>query len=304
MCDIWKRDSAQEITWEQFAQQLPAIETLGVRWVVFSGGEPLMHSGLFRFCAELRQKKIRVTLLSSGLLLARHASQIAEYVDDLIVSLDGPPETHNTIRRVSNAFDLLAAGIDRIHSLRGSYQIAARCTVQRLNCAELVKTTESARCLGLNSISFLAADVHSNAFNRRTILPLAPSVDGIALTADQLAVLDDQIDALAATGECGSFVLESAAKLRAISLHFRSYLGIAEPVAPVCNAPWNSAVIEADGSVRPCFFHPSIGNLRDGVSLPDVLNAPEAVAFRAGLSVPDNPICRQCVCSLNWTRDT
>ncbi|MES1261703.1 MAG: radical SAM protein, partial [Acidobacteriota bacterium] len=101
MCDIWKRDAAREMSWEEFRRQLPDMETLGVRWVVFSGGEPLMHAGLFRFCRELRGRGMRVTLLSSGLLPGRYAAEIVTDVDDLIVSLDGPREIHNRIRRVA-----------------------------------------------------------------------------------------------------------------------------------------------------------------------------------------------------------
>ena len=56
------------------------------------------------------------------------------------------------------------------------------------------------------------------------------------------------------------FVLENPDKLRRIVHHFRAHLGLAEPVAPRCNAPWVSAVIESDGTVRPCFFHEPIGN--------------------------------------------
>ena len=300
MCEIWKRDSAPEMTWEEFERLLPGIESLGVERVVFSGGEPLMHSGLFRFCAELRKREIRITLLSSGLLLERYAEQIVAHVDDLIVSLDGPPETHNRIRRVANAFELLASGVRRIHTLRKGYPVGARCTVQRLNCNRLVETTEAARDLGLSSLSFLAADVHSAAFNRQARLPVISSGRRVALTEEEVRLLDEQIDALEATGECGRFVLESATKLRGIAHHFRCYLGTAEPVAPICNAPWTSAVIEADGSVRPCFFHPPIGLLAEGKDLPQILNGPDAIAFRSGLTPAENPICRRCVCSLNW----
>jgi Fe-coproporphyrin III synthase len=67
----------------------------------------------------------------------------------------------------------------------------------------------------------------------------------------------------------------------------------------LCNAPWVSAVIEADGSVRPCFFHPSIGNL-SGTTLEAVINGAEGRGFRSTLNVANNPICRNCVCSLNY----
>ena len=93
------------------------------------------------------------------------------------------------------------------------------------------------------------------------------------------------------------FIRESPEKLRRIVHHFRAHLGQAEPVAPRCNAPWVSAVVETDGAVRPCFFHEPIGNLMDQ-SLGEALNGPQAQAFRASLNVAENPVCRRCVCSL------
>ena len=57
-------------------------------------------------------------------------------------------------------------------------------------------------------------------------------------------------------------------------------------------------MVEADGAVRPCFFQPALGNLRDAGSLAAVLNAPVAVAWRQGLDTARDAICRRCVCSL------
>jgi radical SAM protein with 4Fe4S-binding SPASM domain len=72
-----------------------------------------------------------------------------------------------------------------------------------------------------------------------------------------------------------------------------------QPKAPTCNAPWVSAVIEMDGAVRPCFFHPAIGNQRDA-TLESVLNSAQARNFRENLVIQEDPICRRCVCSLNY----
>ena len=69
-----------------------------------------------------------------------------------------------------------------------------------------------------------------------------------------------------------------------------------------CNAPWVSAVIETDGAVRPCFFQPTLGNVRAAGSLGAVLNTPEAIRWRAGLDTARNAICRKCVCSLALRR--
>jgi MoaA/NifB/PqqE/SkfB family radical SAM enzyme len=91
--------------------------------------------------------------------------------------------------------------------------------------------------------------------------------------------------------------VESPAKLRRIATHFRAHAGLEPHVAPRCNAPWVSAVLEANGDVRPCFFHPPIGNA-SAASLLTILNGPAALAFRESLNVAENPVCRRCVCSL------
>jgi MoaA/NifB/PqqE/SkfB family radical SAM enzyme len=292
MCDIWKRDSVGEIDEEQLNAQMDSIGRLGVEWVVLTGGEPLMHSHLFRLCELLRVRGIRLTLLSSGLLLERYASEIVGNVDDVIVSLDGPPEIHNRIRRVNGAFACLQAGVVQIRKLRPDFPIAARCTVQRDNAACLSDTVETARGLLLDSISFLAADLTSQAFNRQ--FAVIPDI------APDPAVLNHQIEKIVATGECGGFVVESATKLRRIAHHFVCAGGGGQPVSPACNAPWVSAVMETDGTVRPCFFHRAVGRVTSGNTLFEVVNGPEAAAFRSTLDVATNPICQRCVCSLNW----
>src|SRR5215469_1456548 len=104
MCDIWRIRQAQEITPQDLAQQQASIRALGVRWVVFSGGEPQMNRQWYGLAQMLRSTGIRVTLLTAGLLVEAEAERIATTIDDLIVSLDGPPAVHDRIRRVSGAF--------------------------------------------------------------------------------------------------------------------------------------------------------------------------------------------------------
>jgi MoaA/NifB/PqqE/SkfB family radical SAM enzyme len=302
MCDIWKTTGVREISAGDLERHLPAIERLGVKWVVLSGGEPLMHSDLWRLTAILRARQIRITLLSSGLLLRRYAEAIVDSINDVIVSLDGPAEIHNQIRGVPRAFESTAAGIGRIRRLDAGFQISARCTVQRTNFQHLVDTVNAAHLLDLNSISFLAADVDSVAFNRPNAWPVAKRA-AVGLTRGEVALLEVEIERLISRGECGRFVREPAAKLWRIAHHFRAVLGEAPHVAPVCNAPWKSAVVEADGAVRPCFFHRPIGHLSSGRSLEEILNGPDAIAFRDSLDPENNPTCQRCVCSLNWKQD-
>jgi len=221
MCDIWKTDTIQEISAEELERHVADIERLHVQWVVFTGGEPLMHSDLFRLCQILRKRNIRTTILSTGLLLERHARQIVANADDVIVSLDGPPAIHDQIRRIPRAFDIMQRGIDALLLLKPDFPVTARSTVQRLNHAHLRETVETARHMGVRSISFLAVDMTSTAFNRQQ-----PAANDIGLTSAQIDTLEGQIDSLA---DAGGFVVESREKLRRIVNHFRAHLGQAEP---------------------------------------------------------------------------
>jgi MoaA/NifB/PqqE/SkfB family radical SAM enzyme len=298
MCDIWKTDHSDEIRETELARHVADMHQLKTRWVVFSGGEPLMHSDLFRLASLLQQHGIRTTLLSTGLLLERHARRIVDNIDDVIVSLDGPPEIHDRIRRTPRAYELLAAGVAALKHHNPQFPVAARSTIQRLNHAHLVETVSVAKSLGLQSISFLAADVTSTAFNRALSWP-SERQNEVALANEEIRTLDSQIETLIQANE--PFVLESPEKLRRIVHHFRAHLGLDVFNAPRCNAPWVSAVVEADGTVRPCFFHRPIGNARQN-SLAEILNGESALRFRAQLNVAQDPTCRRCVCSLHWDR--
>jgi len=301
MCDIWKAADSRSLRPADLEPHLESIRRLGVRWVVFSGGEPLLNREWPQLCSMLRQEQIRLTLLTTGLLLGKHAAEVAESFDDIIVSLDGPERIHNAIRRVDKAFVLLQSGVDAIRKQRPSITVTARSTIQKTNHAHLCETLSAAKRLNLNGISFLAADLTSEAFNR----PQAWSADRqgeVALSVAELDVLESEIESLIAKHaddiESG-YIAESPAKLRRIATHFRAHLGLDRTESPRCNAPWTSAVIEADGTVRPCFFHRPIGNVH-GHALEDVVNGEDALAFRAALDIPGNPVCKRCVCSLNY----
>jgi len=299
MCDIWRIRKVREITERDLEPHLTSLRKLKVKWIVFSGGEPLMHSDLSSLSRLCRAEGVRITLLTAGLTLERCAATVAAAMDDVIVSVDGPPGIHDKTRSVPGAYRRLRNGIEALRELRPEMPIHGRCTIQKSNFNELRHTVRTAQELNLNSLSFLAADTTSEAFNRPD--GWSPEHQAVvALDAVEADGLDVEIEAL--IHECekeleSGFVVENAEKLRRISLHFRACLGQVQAAAPRCNAPWVSAVVESDGTVRPCFFHRAIGNIHDR-PLAEVLNSNEALNFRRQLDISNDSICRNCVCSL------
>ena len=303
MCDIWKTRSGKSFQAGDLEPHLASIRRLGVRWLVFSGGEPLLNPELPLLCSILRKEEIRLTLLTTGLLLEKDADEVVASFDDVIVSLDGPQEIHDEVRRVEGAFALVQAGVSALRARGTNIKISARTVVQKANHRHLRETVHAARELGLDSISFLAADLTSTAFNRPLIWPIARQEE-VGLSLLELRALENEIELLiqeSCIESESSFIVETPEKLRRIAHHFSVQLSLKKGKSPVCNAPWVSAVIETDGTVRPCFFHPSIGNLHEQ-SLETIVNGKVARGFRASLDIPNNPICNRCVCSLHYLR--
>ncbi len=167
MCDIWKANRSGTSLGNETVRRLVAdFKALGVRWVVLSGGEALMHPNLWALCAELKTLPVKITLLSSGLLLSRHAPAITVWCEEVIVSLDGTEAVHNRIRGVKDGYGALIEGVAALRQAKPGYPISARCVVQRHNFRDLPGIVAAAKDIGLDHVSFLAADLSSVAFNR------------------------------------------------------------------------------------------------------------------------------------------
>jgi MoaA/NifB/PqqE/SkfB family radical SAM enzyme len=301
MCDIWLANrNKRELSRDDLISHMPALRALGTQHVVLSGGEALMHSNLWALCELLREAAVtRITVLSTGLLLERNANNVVEHCDEVTVSLDGSREVHDRIRNIPNAYDRLAAGVRAVKRLAPAFRITARAVIQRRNYFDLPNIIESAKALGIDQVSFFAVDVSSTAFNRSQ--GWGPErVSDAALTRDEVTRLGDVVEETisAYPDEFASgFVAESPAKLRRLPRYFAALNGDGAFPENHCNAPWVSAVVEADGTVRPCFFHRSLGNIRER-RLDDILNSDEARSFRRALDVRRDPICQKCVCTL------
>lgn len=301
MCDIWKGNHhLKQLTEEDVEGLLGSLRQLGTQQVLMSGGEALLNRNFFRLCEILKKENVRITLLSTGITLARHADMLLRNVNDVIVSLDGDEALHDAIRNIPGAFRKLSEGVRILHENNPAFRVTARTVIHRLNFRRWTAIIDTALDIGLDQISFLPADVTSEAFNRanpwdeprqQEILPSREELPEVT------AVIEEIISNYSVYFEKG-FIAESPDKLRKIGQHYMASYGLSPYPYKRCNAPWVSAVVEADGTVRPCFFMPGMGNIREN-SLVDVLNSPAAIDWRRNLDMATNSTCIKCVCYLH-----
>jgi MoaA/NifB/PqqE/SkfB family radical SAM enzyme len=301
MCDIWKDNkNLQQLTEADVVNLLETLEDFGTQQVLMSGGEALLNRNFFTFCEILRSREIRVTLLSTGLTLAREAERVVKWVNDVIVSLDGPAALHDQIRNIPGAFNKIKEGVEALRAIDPGYPVHGRSVIHKMNFRFWPLIVEAAKEINLNSISFLPADVSSHAFNREVLWnelrqhEILPDESELPLLYE---VIDRLVDDYKGEFESG-FIVESPEKTWNTYSYYSAFYGRNLFPFKKCNAPWVSTVIEADGTVRPCFFHEAIGNIREN-RLDDILNSTNAIEFRRTLDMDRNPTCVKCVCYLN-----
>lgn len=294
-CEWWKSTGEGELSFEEIDPLSRALHSIGTRVVAFSGGEPLLRPDVFEIAGLFRRQNLRLELLTSGVLLHRHIDDVAASFDRVTISLDAAsPELYREVRGI-DALEVIEAGVERLRGVAPEVSITARATIHRANFRELPRLVQKALDMKLDGISFLAADMSSTAFGR--LQP--PPADELRLDAREIRELRSIVEATIETFDRelhAGFIAESPAKLRRLPDYYSALLGDRPFPAVKCNAPWISAVIEANGGVRPCFFHDPIGNVR---KLPLVRILRENLpAFRRRLDVSSNPVCARCVCSI------
>ncbi len=294
-CDWWKQTGDGDLTIDEIDRLAGSLPALGTRLVVFSGGEPLLRPEVFDAAAMFRARGMTLHLLTSGVLLERFADRVAAAFSQVCVSLDATTdELYERVRGVA-ALNAVGRGVARLRRLAPTVRVTGRSTLHRANFRELPRLIDKARSLRLDGISFLPADVSSAAFGRDRPPDPAPLALDRGEIAEFEAIVDRTIAAYADAFDAG-FVAESPGKLRRLPKYYAALAGEAAFPEPNCNAPWVSVVVEANGAVRPCFFHEPVGNVRE-TPLGSIV-ARNLRAFRHGLDVESNPVCRRCVCGL------
>ena len=77
MCDIWKDNkNLKQLTEDDITGLLSSLKKLHVETITMSGGEALLNKNFFKLCEILQKEKIKISLLSTGLLLKKKRRKI------------------------------------------------------------------------------------------------------------------------------------------------------------------------------------------------------------------------------------
>src|ERR1041385_6468374 len=288
-----------ELSLSEISGLAKTLDDFGLRHIVYSGGEPLVRRDFREICEIFRRYNVKQTLLTNGLLLEKRSDELQNYFNEIIVSLDGADrEIHNAIRGI-NSFDQIILGIKRIVHSGQSQRISIRTVLQKQNYHQVMDMVVLAKSLGVSRISFLAADILSDGFGRDTRGAVVPN-ESIMLDNEETAnfrhLVEQMISFYNPEFENG-FIAESPDKMFHIAQYFEALNGKRQYPRNHCNAPDVSAVITSTGDLKPCFFLPAFGNIRQN-SLRDLVNNATIKETRKRVRKYTLERCHTCVCTI------
>ncbi len=121
-CNIWALEPPQEADFETIAHNLQDLKRLGLKYVDFTGGEPLLCSDVGKIYTKAKELGFMTSMTTNTILYPQRAKEIQGLVDFLNFSLDGADaETHDHSRG-TKIFDNLVESV-RIAQSLGEYPV-------------------------------------------------------------------------------------------------------------------------------------------------------------------------------------
>jgi MoaA/NifB/PqqE/SkfB family radical SAM enzyme len=302
-------------TWVGLLDQVAAFRPR----LYLTGGEPTLYPHFAAFLTEAKQRGFVVHIQTNGTLLDRVADTlVAEGVELVTVSLDGPLEVHDAIRGQAGAFRKTCEGIKALVAARDRQRspgpiILINCVISKASLPTLDQMVSLAHELGADilqvqhTIFNTAANVarHNRALSPEfaaqagldLIPPSIPEGEYYAseINASDLPFLRHQLQQ--AQGLAQDRLKLLFLPNLPLDLLEAYYLDLTHPFPQVCNAPWTGCAILPDGTVSPC-LHLVAGNI---VAQPfaEIWNGPKMQRFRQIISRRLFPGCVRC-CSRSF----
>lgn len=106
-CDCWKKKNyraAADCSLEDVSQNLPQLKRMGIKFIDFTGGEPLLHPALPEMLKLAKKNRLYTSVTTNCLLYPQRAEELKGSIHLLHFSLDSMDEAENDRIRGSGSF--------------------------------------------------------------------------------------------------------------------------------------------------------------------------------------------------------
>jgi radical SAM protein with 4Fe4S-binding SPASM domain len=269
--------------------------------------EPLIYTHLKESLLYAKQKNLFVSITTNGLGLKKWAPVLdGAGLNEINISLDGPPEIHNFIRGNPHSFSKAIEGIEELQKLNSKIDINIYCVITEWNSGKLEDflmylSPHKLKRVGLMHSNFTPlhiAEHHNQIFGdiyRATASNITDTRNESINTSD----LWKEIQTIKSKN--WNFDVEFFPEIDSSEQLKQYYLNPQTFIGKTCMDIFSNMMIKSNGDVIPAHgrcYNLKIGNLYDN-NLKDIWNSSEVSGFRK--TVINNggllPACSRCCSS-------
>jgi MoaA/NifB/PqqE/SkfB family radical SAM enzyme len=267
--------------------------------------EPSIYPHFIESLRDANEKNLYTTVTTNALKLDVQARDLAEAgLNELFVSLDGPPEIHNRIRGHRRSFEKAFSGLEKLFSMKGHRpEVSVFCTITEWNTGHLFEFARHFRDVPLKRIGFMhtnfvsaeVAEKHNKSYGK-TCPATVSNLEQVSLEKMDLPLLLDDIEKIKSTGF--PFPITFSPEIDSLAGLKRFYFEPEKLIGSLCYDSFRNLMIKSDGAVIPAHgrcYRVDAGNIYQN-TLKEIWHARALVAFRKTLIKAGGllPACSRC----------
>ncbi|WP_200763983.1 radical SAM/SPASM domain-containing protein [Nitrosophilus alvini] len=110
-------EESDTLSTEKILSVIPELKKSGIKFVIFSGGEPLTRKDIFEIAEAFKEEGIFTYLSTNGLYInPGNVKKIIDTFGYIGISIDGSPEIHDKFRGLKGSYEKSMQAIRLIHS--------------------------------------------------------------------------------------------------------------------------------------------------------------------------------------------
>jgi MoaA/NifB/PqqE/SkfB family radical SAM enzyme len=267
--------------------------------------EPSVYPFLIDSLKFANSKNIFTSMTTNALQLSKQADDLIEAgLNELCISLDGPPEIHNAIRGNKQSFEKAIAGIEKIFNNKGNQiKVSVFCAITEWNIGYLQDFLGHLEHFPLSSVGFMhtvfntqeQANEHNLQYGN-TYFATHSNIDEINFSAYNLPLLFEEIKAI--KNKSYQFSVKFQPEIESLSQLKNYYHYPHIKFGKLCTDAFNHLMIKSDGSVIPAHsrcYNINAGNIYKQ-SLKEIWNTKVLQTLRKDLLKAGGlfPSCTRC----------
>jgi radical SAM protein with 4Fe4S-binding SPASM domain len=124
-------DAVDSLSTEKIFETLPKLKENGVKFLIFSGGEPLTRKDIYDIAGKCKELGIITYLSTNGLYVGnKNAKKILDTFNYIGISIDGSQKTHDYFRGLEGSFKMSMEAVNLLNSFN-STKVGIRFTITK-----------------------------------------------------------------------------------------------------------------------------------------------------------------------------